>query len=456
MRAPLFALICGLTLCASHLLPQSAPLRREQSAPMLYTSTPRYEPLAWLEGADRFPQGATVFVEANGSAKALVPGFFATADASVSFDAKSVLFAGKEHPKDHWQIWEVALASGVPRQITHGHDDCIKPLLIPGEQFVFACKLSGHFAIEVAPLNGDGTPLQLTHTPGDAIPSDVLQDGRILFASDYPLDNGTTAELYTVYTDGSGVESYRCDHERSRHSGRQVPSGDVVFARDGKLFRFTSALAHEVAIGVPTGTYVGDVVETANGNWILSSHGPSGKFYELRTWKPGRANSLVLVSDSRANILQPALLAERPVPNRHPSALHDWNYANVLCLNAYTSKDHLAPDAAIAAVRLYTQDAQGRTQVQGTVQAEKDGSFYLRVPGDMPLRIELLDAAGKTVKSEAGWFWLHSGEQRICVGCHAGPERAADNLAPMVLQRSPVPADLTAPQKSPAPAAGGH
>jgi hypothetical protein len=94
--------------------------------------------------------------------------------------------------------------------------------------------------------------------------------------------------------------------------------------------------------------------------------------------------------------------------------------------------------------------------VQGTAQVEKDGSFYLRVPGDVPLRIELLDAGGKTVKSEAGWFWLRSGEQRICVGCHAGPERAPDNTVPMVLQRSTVAADLTELHKSQAPAAGGH
>jgi len=161
------------------------------------------------------------------------------------------------------------------------------------------------------------------------------------------------------------------------------------------------------------------------------------------------------VHDPKANLIQPVLLAERPIPNRHPSALHEWSYANTLCLNSYTSKDHIA-EGAIATVRLYTRDAQGGTQVQGTAQVEKDGSFYLRVPGDVPLRLELLDAGGKTVKSEAGWFWLRGGEQRICVGCHAGPERAPDNAVPMVLQRSTVAADLTVSRKSQPTAAGGH
>ena len=455
MRVRLLILLCAVIFCASLLGSEKQAAQRAHSAPLLYTSTPRYELLAWLEGADRFPQGATVYVKSDGLAKPLVPDFFASADANVSFDAKFVLFSGKKQATDHWQIWGVPVDGNAPRQITHCDDDCIRPLYVPGERLVYARKSSGHFVIESALLSDGSAVLQLTRTPGNSLPNDVLRDGRILFASDFPLDDGTAAELYTVYTDGSGVEAYRCDHGYSRHSGKQVSSGDVVFARDGKLFRFTSALAHEVAIAAPAGSYAGDVIEDSSGEWIVSSRVAFKNFFELRTWKPGAATSLSLVRDLKASILQPALLAERPAPNRHPSALHEWSYANTLCLNAYTSKDHIA-DGAMASVRVYTRDAQGGTQVQGTAQVERDGSFYLRVPGDVPLRIELLDAGGKTVKSEAGWFWLRSGEQRICVGCHAGPERSPENAVPMVLQRSTVAADLTIPHKSQAPAAGGQ
>lgn len=454
MRVRLPILLFAVTFCASLLGSENQPAQPAASVPLLYTSSPRYEPLAWLEGADRFPQGATVLMKSNGATKPLVAGFFATADANVSFDAKSVLFAGKRQAKDHWQVWELAVETGALRQITHCDDDCIKPLYVPGERLVYARKSSGHFAVEIA-LNDGSAQLQLTHTPGNSLPNDVLRDSRILFASDFPLDDGTTAELYTVYSDGSGVESYRCDHGHSRQSGKQVSSSEVVFVRDGKLFRFISALAHEVPIAAPAGTYAGDVVEKANGEWIVSAHSASGTPFELRAWRPGTETSLPLVRDPKANIVQPALLVKRQVPNRHPSALHEWNYANTLCLNAYTSKDPIT-EGAIASVRLYTRDAQGGTQVQGTAQVEKDGSFYLRVPGDVPLRVELLDAGGKSLKSEAGWFWLRSGEQRICVGCHMGPERAPENAVPMVLQRSTVAADLTTPHKSQAVAAGGH
>jgi hypothetical protein len=35
------------------------------------------------------------------------------------------------------------------------------------------------------------------------------------------------------------------------------------------------------------------------------------------------------------------------------------------------------------------------------------------------------------------------GEQRICVGCHVGPERASENRVPAVLLRTTTPVDLT-------------
>jgi hypothetical protein len=238
------------------------------------------------------------------------------------------------------------------------------------------------------------------------------------------------------------LESYRCDHGAVRHDGRQVGSGDIVFARIRGLGRFTSALAREIEVTTKPGEYAGDVVDLSANEWLVSRRIKARRRFELirLNRESGRATSAV--KDDRADVVQPVSLSARPIPNRHPSALHDWNYANLLCLNAYTSKYKFA-DAAIRSVRLYTQGA-GRTEtLLGSAPVEKDGSFYLRTPADQPLKIELLDATGRTLKKEAGWFWLRKGEQRICVGCHAGPETAPDNAVPMVLQRSVVAVDMT-------------
>ena len=93
----------------------------------------------------------------------------------------------------------------------------------------------------------------------------------------------------------------------------------------------------------------------------------------------------------------------------------------------------------MVAAKLYTTDEKGKSRLLGQSSVEADGSFYVQVPGDQPLQIELLDAHGKTVLRERGWWWMRKGEQRICVGCHAGPERAPENAVPAVLVKSVRP-----------------
>ena len=83
----------------------------------------------------------------------------------------------------------------------------------------------------------------------------------------------------------------------------------------------------------------------------------------------------------------------------------------------------------------------GRQNVAG------DGSFYVQVPADRPLRIEVVDAAGRTVRAERDWFWMRPSEQRICVGCHTGPERSPENKVPEVLLRSILPEKLQGASK---------
>ena len=69
-----------------------------------------------------------------------------------------------------------------------------------------------------------------------------------------------------------------------------------------------------------------------------------------------------------------------------------------------------------ASVRLETLDANGHAVVTGTAPVEADGSFFVKTPSDKPIRFALLDQKGAILRQEHGWFWIRSGEQRICVG----------------------------------------
>lgn len=99
--------------------------------------------------------------------------------------------------------------------------------------------------------------------------------------------------------------------------------------------------------------------------------------------------------------------------------------------------------AAVRQVRVYTQGANGKPALLGQAEVESDGSFYVQVPADRPVRIEVADATGQTVRTEKGWFWMRPSEQRICVGCHTGPERAPENKVPEILLKTIVPVKMT-------------
>jgi hypothetical protein len=422
---------------------------------LIVTAAPVYEPLAALEGKERFPQGAQLLRIHQGKAAPLIPGFYATADAQVSFKGDAVLFAARPTAADPWQIWEMPLNQGAPRKLFASPSDAIRPLYLPSGQFVFALRTAGGFQLEVAgkgtaePMariddDAASTLLQLSHVPGNAIPADVLHDGRILFESVFPLGVGTKPEMYLVYSDGSGVESYRCDHGVARWGGHQLRSGDVLFTHGSSLARFTSSQAHELPVAAPQAVYAGGIVEAPSGAWLMSARAAGSKHFVLRSWKPGApatALRTVLALADR-DVVEPAVVVDRTRPNHHPTGLHPWNYANQLALDVRISRDGNLAQLPTQ-VRLETLDMQGRAVAAGSAPIEPDGSFFVQTPADRAIRFVLLDAKGGVVRREKGWFWIRAGEQRICVGCHAGPERSPENRVPEVLQKTTVPVNLT-------------
>jgi hypothetical protein len=433
-------------------------------ADLIVTAAPVYVPLAALKGGERFPKGAQLLLIHAGKAEPLVTGFWASADANVSFEGDRVLFAGKQAATDPWQIWEISLKDQSVRRLIAGEGDVIRPFYLPYGRLVYARRMAHGFLLEsagkdapsaFAPIDAKAgeTVLPLSYVPGSAIPADVLQDGRILFESGFPLGAGETPELYLVYSDGSGVESYRCDHGRGRWGGKQLQSGDIVFTHGSALARFTSPLAHEAAIQAPHFEYAGGIAETAQGDWLVSARAAGEAHYTLKQWKPGTAAMQNVLSVGGENLVEPVVVAQRIRPKRHPSGLHPWSFANMMAIDARQSREGDLKTAP-PEVRLETLDAEGHAVVMGTAPVEADGSFYVRTPADKPIRFALLDAKGGVVRQEHGWFWIRAGEQRYCVGCHTGPERSSDNHVPAVLLRTTTPVDLTGTKPAAATKAG--
>ena len=399
--------------------------------PYIYTEAGRYDSAATAKAGERFPAGAVLQLVARGRKRALVAGFAASADATVSFDGQRVLFSGKQKEGDAWQIWEMPVSGGAARRIVEDKG-AIAPFYLPGDRMVYSRRTLAGFQLVSVALDG-GAPLQLTYGPGNPVACDVLRDGRVLFVAGH--------ELYPVYSDGSGVESYRCDHGPDRGGARELASGDILFATGGTLARFTSARAVQLPVAVPKGEYAGPVAELSPDAWLVSYRAAATAPYGLYRWRLGAALPERLLA-SVAQAVQPVLVQARPVPKRHPSALGDRQGANLLCLNVYTSKLRIA-EGSVDKVRVWALRDGGVAAMLGEAPVAKDGSFFVNPPSETPIRFELLDRAGKIVAAEKGWFWARRGEQRVCVGCHAGPERAPENAVPQILLRSTDPVKLT-------------
>lgn len=176
---------------------------------------------------------------------------------------------------------------------------------------------------------------------------------------------------------------------------------------------------------------VGGEAHYAIGLW--NPHAPAGS-------GPARLENVLTVKG--ANLVEPVLVAPRARPRRFPSGLHPWNYANLLALDARVSLDGDVKGTP-ASVRLESLDAEGQVIAHGAAPVAADGSFFVKTPADQPIRFILLDGKGEVLRRERGWFWIRDGEQRICVGCHAGPARSPENRVPEVLLRSTTPVDLT-------------
>ena len=432
------------------------------SAPVVYVSAPVYKPLAALHGDERFPQGGQIYFFDNAAKKSslLVPGFFAAVDPNISFDAKSLLFSGKKSSNDAWQIYEMNLASREVRAVFSVSEDekpadRIRPLYLPQNRLVYARRTVRGFALEAAQL--DGTKIMpLSAIPTSAQPVDVLEDGRILFESNFPLGGDGASELYLVYSDGSGVESYRCDHPAvkgdtnnepdassaaGRWGGHQSANGDVLFTHGDSLARFSSPFATEKAVEAPRLAYSDGPVEMDANTWLLSATIAPQKHFWLSVYNTAHKSSRMLVANGTNDLVEPVLLVPRQTPHQHPSGLHDWKYGNFLALDVRTTRDAPLAGEAVA-VRMQALDSSGKVVDLGTAPVESDGSFFVQTTGNTPVRFILEDKAGHTVRAERGWIWIAKGEQRICVGCHQGPERASENKVPAVLLRTTTPADL--------------
>jgi hypothetical protein len=414
----------------------------------------------------RFPQGSRLVRLAgkDHTPQNLTPEFFAAADPRISFDGLRVLFAGKKSSDKPWQIWEMKIDGSGPHQVTHCPDDCVKPAYLPRGEIVFTV-LSTRAASQLWVSEVDGSNAHpITFGPGDFQVETVLKNGMILATARSPLlpTDGRPAdrELYTLRPDGSDLGTLRCDHRHAaiRSQAEELDDGSVVFVK-APLAR--ASLGGELA-WIRRGAVHNALLTSAHTLTLSPEPLEAEKLVVAR--EPAAANSpekrLSLYAFDAAHGTFGPLIYDNPKLSSVaavPVAAHEpprwyWSTLNpelqtgyFVCVDAHQAEGfpHGRIPVTLSKLRVLILDSETqRERSLGEAPIEKDGSFYIAVPPDKPLRFEVLDAAGRVIRAQRSWIWSRSGEEHGCVGCHEDRALAPENRWPMALRSFDTPTRL--------------
>ena len=313
----------------------------------------------------------------------LTEDFHSASSPSGSFDGRRFLFAGRATAPEEPAIWERGIDGSRLRKVTSG--------------------------------NGD---------PGGPI---YLPDGRILYSDRPSRGAGTEARsLFSCAPDGSDVRRLTFGDQQDLHP-RLLADGRVRFQR-------------RVLAPAPRPEPL-DLVIHPDGTVLSPLLGSDAGREAVEDLPPVRA-------PKGDYILGSSEAGPRPAPPALTSVIRpDWKTGTLLCLNAYASRIPAVaglPPGAIRKVRITTPSPEPEGgELSGEAPVYSDGSFYVEVPADTPLRIHLLDEGGNVLASFESGIWVRANENHGCIGCHEDPELAPENRQPMAVGRPP--ADLLLP-----------
>ena len=191
--------------------------------------------------------------------------------------------------------------------------------------------------------------------------------------------------------------------------------------------------------------------ETKTDDWLYVSHAP---WYDLRRngygiylFNTATRRKVLVYDDPEMSDVDPVPVYSRPVPKiLVPAITPGKATGRIYCVSVFNSDlpyDH----SAVKYVRVIAARQQGltmnanasfRTRILGQVPLEKDGSFYVEVPADTPLRFVLLDADEQAVIHESEFNYVRPGEMKGCIGCHEPKDDYVEPAFPLATQHPPA------------------
>jgi hypothetical protein len=395
-------------------------------------------------------EGSKLIIIDSGSSKkskVLSKDFVSACAPSLSYDGRYLFFQGKKDTDESWQIWLMDLRKKSFQQVTDLPEDCVHPAALPDGSLIFSVE-SEEEGTSISSLHRcqrDGSGLmQITFNPGRKLLPSVLNEGRVLYISNQQLPEYDIPKLMIMRPDGTKSELYYPGNLDNYPASRAAESedGHVYFiTNNGSLSRVLhnrplhsyENLSREIE-----GSF-SDVSIHSGSGCLVSYRPPGASYFGLYEFKLSSGETPDLLYASEGHITQCLWIsAKSERPKILPSAVNmdkktgllmsqDINHS-ILPVLASVSGDTLAH-----AIRVYDLDG-----MIGETEVFPDGSFYLEIDADTPVRIETINLQGETVRGPSDWIYLRPNERRACVGCHADQELAPKNFQPLAVKGPPV------------------
>jgi hypothetical protein len=405
-----------------------------------------------------------------------VESFHAAADPDISFDGRRLLFAGRRTSRDSWAVWEMDLHGENPRQVVEFTGNAYSPRYLstlytldspePWYTVLFVGSTrGGGLDLYSAKLDGSGLT-RLTFTLSAVADPYLMPDGRVVFSlwqwnrPPRPPGKGYQA-LFAINIDGTDYTTFAGKQgRRFRRMPCLTNDGLVVFVESDHLHRDGSGTLGSVRLRRPLHSYRSltppekgrfhGPTPLPDGSILVSRRMENGEnsTYGIVRYDPRTGRISTVFDDPDFDDILPRIVRAREEPDGRSSVVRPSDpHGELYCLDVYTSDDpavsSLKP-GSIERVRLiegYVAQApagesngppdSGRLpvvaeRVLGEAPVAEDGSFAVELPADTPVRLQLLDAQGKAIRT-CRWIWARNHEPRGCIGCHEDGELTPRN-----------------------------